>query len=149
MRHIALAGAGFLIAVLWFDLMFDVQVWGEPRDNVVQPKLDSIGAYYARVTTAARPMNRLVAFAMLALLASLVGELIRGELPSWRSFASLVFTVFAIGRAGSVTVPNAIRLGAQHDDAATQSCLAHSILRDHIGCFIAIAAAIALQLAPA
>ena len=53
------AGAGFLLAVLWFDLMFDVQVRGS-RGTVPEDALASIAAYYARVTTAARAMSRLI-----------------------------------------------------------------------------------------
>ncbi len=53
------AGAGFLLAVLWFDLMFDVQTLGRGEGQVPAEALSSIAAYYGRVTTAARPMNRL------------------------------------------------------------------------------------------
>jgi hypothetical protein len=63
MRVLAGAGAGFLLAVLWFDLMFDVQARGHGREIPADVRA-SIAAYYARVTTAARPMNRLVAAAM-------------------------------------------------------------------------------------
>jgi hypothetical protein len=52
------AGGGFLLAVLWFDLMFDVQVLGRDERELPEERLASIAAYYARVTTAARPMNR-------------------------------------------------------------------------------------------
>src|ERR1700716_4070759 len=62
-------GAGFLLAVLWFDLMFDVQVLGRGGD-LPEDVLGSISAYYRRVTTSARPMNRLVGAAMLATIAS-------------------------------------------------------------------------------
>ena len=62
MHAFAAAGAGFLLAVLWFDLMFDVQTRKHPRDAVLPPEvLASISAYYRRVTTEAYPMNRLVA----------------------------------------------------------------------------------------
>src|SRR5689334_11264258 len=54
------AGAGFLLAVLWFDLMFDVQTRRHAHDAVLPPQvLGSISAYYRRVTTEAYPMNRL------------------------------------------------------------------------------------------
>ena len=62
-------GIGFLLAVLWFDLMFDVQVLGHHDTELPTDVRDSIAAYYRRVTTtAARPMNRLVAAAMLVTL---------------------------------------------------------------------------------
>jgi len=61
MHAIAAAGAGFLVAVLWFDLMFDVQVRKDVGSKLPPEVLASISAYYRRVTTDAYPMNRLVA----------------------------------------------------------------------------------------
>jgi len=58
---IAAAGAAFLLAVLWFDLMFEVQSRGHAGDPLPSEVLASISAYYRRVTTEAYPMNRLVA----------------------------------------------------------------------------------------
>ena len=48
------AGCGFLLAVLWFDLMFDVQALRAPEGELPERSLASIAGYYARVTTAAR-----------------------------------------------------------------------------------------------
>ena len=58
MHAFAAAGAAFLVAVLWFDLMFDVQAQGSGSGPVDEEALASIARYYARVTTRARPMNR-------------------------------------------------------------------------------------------
>src|SRR6185437_10944927 len=45
------APAGFLLAVLWFDLMFDVQVLRHRgRESLPEEVLASIGGYYRRVT---------------------------------------------------------------------------------------------------
>ena len=149
MRALAIGGAGFLLAVLWFDLMFDVQSRGHPRDSVPEAVRASIAAYYARVTTAARPMNRLVALAMLTTIGALAGELARAELPVWREVTSVVLALGAVGLAAGRTVANAVRLGTQRDDAVMQSRLAHRIRGDHIACFTAIAAVLVLQLFPA
>jgi len=65
MHAIAAAGAGFLVAVLWFDLMFDVQVRKDVGSKLPPEVLASISAYYRRVTTDAYPMNRLVALVMI------------------------------------------------------------------------------------
>ena len=78
MHAIAAAGAGFLIAVLWFDLMFDVQA-RLPGAALPEAVLASISAYYRRVTTEASPMGRLVSVAMLVTVAAIVGGLLRGE----------------------------------------------------------------------
>src|SRR5260370_41725318 len=58
------AGAAFLLAVLWFDLMFDVQTRKRIENPLPPEVLASISAYYRRVTTDAYPMNRLVALVM-------------------------------------------------------------------------------------
>src|SRR5258708_7036511 len=73
-RAIAGSGAGFLLAVLWFDLMFDVQARGHTASDVPADVRASIAAYYARVTTAARPMNRLVPLVMVTTIAAQVAE---------------------------------------------------------------------------
>lgn len=128
--------------------MFDVQARRHPDHAVPAAVRASIAAYYARVTTAARPMNRLIALTLLATICATVGELIRTELPAWRAGSALALTVAAIGLAGARTVRNAQRLGTQADDEAQQSKLARTILRDHVFCISCIAIALALQLAP-
>jgi hypothetical protein len=135
--------------VLWFDLMFDVQTVGHSGIELPAEILASIGGYYARVTTAARPMNRLVALAMLATIASIVLELVRHDVVVWRGVVSLVLAISAIGLAGVRTVPNAVRLGTQSDDRAAQSRLARAILKDHVVCLASIAVVLVLQLFPA
>ena len=149
MRALASCGAGFLLAVLWFDLMFDVQVRGHPDSDLPVEVRASIANYYARVTTAARPMNRLVATGMLVTIAALTAELFGDDLPLWRASLALLLTLTAVGLAGARTVPNAVRLGRQTDDATEQSRLARSILRDHLVCFGSILTVLVLQLLPA
>jgi hypothetical protein len=140
------AGGGFLLAVLWFDLMFDVQAIGHDRGALPEEALGSICGYYARVTTAARPMNRLIAAVMLATLTALVLEIASGGAPTWVALASLVLAAAAILLAAARTVPSAVRLGARHDPVERQEELAHSILHEHILCAIAIASVLVLQL---
>ncbi len=146
MHVVAVAGAGFLLAVLWFDLMFDVQTRGHHEAELPAEVRDSIAAYYRRVTTTARPMNRLVALVMLATLAGLIGEIVRHDARTWAAAASLALAALAIGLAGARTVRNAVRLGTQTDPPAEQSVLARAILRDHILCFIGIGCTVMLQL---
>jgi peptidoglycan/LPS O-acetylase OafA/YrhL len=141
------AGAGFLLAVLWFDLMHDVQVRGHPERDLPEGVLASIAGYYRRVTTEARPMNRLVALAMLATLASIVVQIARGDDPRWVPWASLALVGLAVAVAAGHTVPAAVRLGARSDPPDVQSRLARSIFRDHLLCLAAIASTLALQLA--
>jgi hypothetical protein len=143
------AGAGFLLAVLWFDLMFDVQVLRRRERDLPEDVLASIADYYRRVTTAARPMNRLIAVVMLATIAAIVGQLARGDEPRWVGWASLVFAAAPILLAAAHTVPSAVRLGARTDAIDRQSGLARSICRDHLLCAASIAALLAVQLSSA
>ena len=140
------AGAGFLLAVLWFDLMFDVQTIAHREHELPEQALASIAGYYARVTTAARPMNRLIALVMLATTAAIVVELTGGQHPDWVPWASLALAVAPIVLAGAHTVPSAARLGTRRDPVIRQSELARSICREHLFCASCIAALLALQL---
>jgi hypothetical protein len=139
-------GAGFLLAVLWFDLMFDVQVRGHGRGDLPEHVLASISGYYRRVTTAARPMNRLIAAVMLATLAAIVIQIAKADAPRWVGWASLALAGSAILVAGGHTVPNAVRLGAGTDPVEERSRIARSILRDHLFCIAAIASVLAIEL---
>ncbi len=146
MNAFVTAGAGFLLAVLWFDLMFDVQVLGRGGSELPEEVLGSIAGYYRRVTTAARPMNRLVAAAMLGTLAAIVVEIASGYRQAWLGWASLVLALGPIALAGARTVPSAVRLGGREDPPQRQSELARAILREHIACFASIAALLIIQL---
>jgi hypothetical protein len=140
------AGAGFMLAVLWFDLMFDVQVAPHRDDPLPEGVLASIAGYYRRVTTAARPMNRLIATVMLATLAAIVVEIARAEPRPWVAWASLALAAAPIGLAGGRIVPMAVRLGGRADAPKRQSELAREIFRGHVFCAASILALLALQL---
>lgn len=141
------AGLGFLLAVLWLDLMFDVQAARSKAGDLSRDAVVSISSYYRRVTTTARPMNRLVAAVMLTTLAGLIAEIGRNREPAWAAWVSLCLTAAGVGLAAVRTVRNAVRLGRDTGEIHTQSDLARSILRDHITCALAIAAALVVQLA--
>jgi hypothetical protein len=140
------AGAGFLLAVLWFDLMFDVQVLGHHDGNLPEGVLASIAGYYRRVTTTARPMNRLITTVMLATIVAIVVEIVRGEPRRWVAWGSLVLAVAPIALAGIRIVPSAVRLGARTDAPERQSTLAIEIFRGHVLCAALITMLLALQL---
>jgi hypothetical protein len=146
MHAFAAAGAGFLLAVLWFDLMFDVQTRGKPGEALPASTLASISAYYRRVTTEARPMSTLIPLVMVSTLIAIVLEIANGAGPLWVGWISLALASSAIGLAMARTVRNARRLGGASDPSDMQTRLARSIYRDHQYCFAAILALAALQL---
>ena len=141
------AGAGFLLAVLWFDLMFDVQALRHRDGDLPEEVLSSTAGYYRRVTTAARPMNRLVAAVMVGTIVAIIVQLVQGDAPRWAAVVTLVLTAAAVSVAAVHTVPSAVRLGTRSDAIAGQSRLARSILRDHMLCITAIAVVLLIQLA--
>ncbi len=147
MHAFAAAGAGFLVAVLWFDLMFDVQARRQPGDTISPEALASISAYYRRVTTDARPMNRLIALVMGLTLLAIVVEIIRGVEPWWTGWASLAIAASAIGLALGRTIRNAVRLGAGKDSLDARARLARAVYQDHLYCFSAMVLVVGLQLA--
>ena len=132
-----LACGGFLLAVLWMDLIFDSQVRGARGGQLPEQVLASIADYYRRATTTSRPMSRLIAAVMAILLGALVFQSVRGHDPVWlssscRPCSPPVPILLAVVR----TVPNAVRLGGRADGRDEQSRLARSVYRDHLLCFV-------------
>ena len=140
------AGAGFLLAVLWFDLMHDVQVLRHRHGAAPEEALASIAGYYRRVTTDARPMNRLVGIVMLGTIVSAIVQLGRDEVPNWTALVSLVLIVAAVTLAVVHTFRAAVRIGQRRDPVEVQSALARSILRDHLLCLVAIVSLLVVQI---
>jgi hypothetical protein len=140
------AGGGFLLAVLWFDLMFDVQVLRHRDGEVPQPVLASIAAYYRRVTVEARPMSRLIAVVMVGTIAATGAEILRGDITKGSAWASFVLVISAVGLAMLHTFPSAVRLATGMGAGEAQSRLARSICRDHLLCLAAIGLLLAIQL---
>ncbi len=145
MHTFAAAGAAFLVCVLWFDLMFDVQVRGH-YDEVPANALASISAYYRRVTREAWPMNRLIAVVMLLTLLVILLEIVFGAYHRWIGWISLLAAASAIGLARVRTIPNASRLGKASDSSEEQSRLARAIYKDHLYCISAMTIVLVLQL---
>lgn len=145
METFVVAPAGFLLAVLWFDMMFDVQV----RPAEIPPgALRSISTYYRRVTTDARPMNFAVSTAMLATVVAIVVEIMTYD-PAWIGWISLPLALGPMALAVARTVPSAVRLGTRSDPESEQLPIARRVLSDHIICFVCIATVIAIQLVAA
>jgi hypothetical protein len=143
------SGAAFLICVLWFDLMFDVQTRNHEGDALPTEVLASISSYYRRVTIEAYPMNRLIALVMVLTLLAIIAEIIRNTDHWWVGWISLAAAITAIGLARTRTIPNAARLGRAKGSPEAQTTLARAIYRDHLFCIAAIAIVLVLQLSAA
>jgi hypothetical protein len=145
------ACGGFLLAVLWMDLMFDAQVLtGRPADGELpESVLDSIAGYYRRAVTESRPLSHLIAVVMATLLGALALRVVRGHDPAWLLALSIVLSVGPILLVAVRTVPNAARLGNRSGSPSAQTALARSIWRDHLACLAAVSTFLVLWLAHA
>ncbi len=141
------AAAGFLIAVLWFDLMFDVQAIRHRAASVLpEAVLASIAGYYRRVTTTASPMGQLIAFTMATLIVALIIQAVRRDAALWISVVSVPLAVIAVELGAVDALRAARRLGKRGDTPGEQSRLARRILEVHAFCFVCMVAILAMQL---
>jgi hypothetical protein len=126
--------------------MFDVQVVGQ-GSAIPDATLASIVHYYARVTTGADPMQRLIALVMAV---TVLGSLVRAWTSPRRLLAWLAVgaATLPIGLAATRVFPNAVRLGMGDGSPAEQHALARGVFLDHVFCWLAIAVFTALQILP-
>ena len=145
MDKFAAAGLAFLLAVLWFDLMFDTQTRAHSGD--LPPEvLASISAYYRRVTTEAFPMNRLISSVMVLTLVAICVQIAQARGRTWVGWVSLALVGVGVALTLTRTVPNAVRLGSGVEPLAVQSSLARAIYRDHLFSFVRTTLVLGLQL---
>ncbi len=150
MTALLAAGGAFLLAVIWMDLMFDVQALRAPRGGTMPDgAVASITAYYRRVTTDARPMNQLVAIVMAITVLGTLQQLARGDGSFALRLTALVLCTVPIVLAKGRVFPNAARLGTGREPEAVAQALAREIAWAHVGCFAAMLLFVAIQLARA
>ena len=146
--HALLAACGgFLIATLWFDLMFDTLVLGQAAAPVPLPEavIASIAGYYRRVTTDAHPMQQLIGAVMA--VAVLVGAWdLRHRSHRVLRVMAMVMSAVPIGLAAARIFPDAVRLGAGTGSPAELSALARGIFLGHVFCLASIVTFTAIQI---
>jgi hypothetical protein len=147
-RVFPLLGGGFLLAVLWFDLKFDLLVYDQlvDRGDVDAEALASIKAYYTRALGTEMAGFPLI---MTMMFLSIVATLVQFKddcLVTWTWIASLLLLVPPILLAFVRVVPNAGRLADSDADHRHQLDLAETILQDHLFCFASISCFLVLQL---
>ena len=134
MRSVILASGGFLLGILWMDLLFDVQLFRDGSAAVA-----TIAPYYRHATIEAYPMNRLIAAMMLVTAIGALIQLVRSR-DRRRDLILFVLAAIPVALALSSVVPNAMRLGRGVDPAAEQARLAWTICVAHLICFASMAA---------
>ncbi len=138
---------GFMLAVLYIDLMFDVTAvpyrrTGKPLPGEV---LDPITHYYGRITQ--NPY--VLMFVMLTTTISLLLQIVYDLAPRWAAYSSLVLIVLAMVAGGVKVIPTAQRLGSRKDPEDVQTRLVHSMFPSHIVLLVCILLLAVVQLAVA
>src|SRR5262245_65427007 len=106
MPRLLAACAGFLLAVLWMDLMFDFQALGGPP-VLPEAVLSSIAAYYARVTTRSWPLGAAIGSVMAIAVGGGLIQVLRRREPRRRDGLGLVLVGDPVGRGliGGYDIP--------------------------------------------
>lgn len=138
---------GFMLAVLYIDLMFDVTAVPYRRSGAPLPKavLDPITLYYGRITQ--NPF--VLGFVMLTTAVSLVFEIVYNLVPRWAGYVSLGAMALAMVAATLKVIPAAQRLASGKDPADVQTRLIHGMFPSHVVLLISILLLAAVQLATA
>jgi len=145
-HRLLLPCAGFLLAVLWMDLMFDVQVAAHPAGDLPSDVIASVAAYYRRVTTDAAPMGNAIGVVMLATVVGSVVQLVRGRFGLWLRALAALAACAPVALAQSVVFPDAVELGRLAGTATEHSELARAIYSAHLVCFASILLLLAVEL---
>jgi hypothetical protein len=134
-RELAGVCSGFIFATIWFDMMFDVQIFeccaGSCQDGDVKDRVELLSNYYGQVTwNAPTPMRILLGFVMVLGIFSSYFSWKRH--PVLKFLQPLLLIVVAL-MAAIKTFPSCYRLGHRSakvsDDILSVSC---SVLFEHI-----------------
>jgi hypothetical protein len=138
---------GFMLAILYIDLMFDVMAVPHRRSGAALPKdvLDPITHYYRRVTQ--NPY--VLMFVMLTTTIFLVLQIVYGLAPRWAAYASLAAMGLAMVAGIVKVIPTAQRLASGKDSPDVQTRLIHGVFTAHALLLVCILALAALQLVAA
>jgi len=134
---------GFMMAVLYIDLMFDLMAAPYKKTNQALPKavLDSITHYYGRITQ--NPY--VLMFVMLTALLCIGSEILYNLVPRWAAYASLGLMLLSMMTGVLKVIPTAQRLGAGTDPEDARTRMVHSMLPFHLILMVNILLLTAIQ----
>lgn len=138
---------GFMLAVLYIDLMFDVTAVPYRRSGTTLPKevLDPIVHYYGRITQ--NPY--VLMFVMLTTTVCLITQIVYDLVPRWAGYSSLVMMGLAMVAGTVKVIPTAQRLASGKDPVDVQTALVHNMFPSHLVLLISILLLAAIQLSAA
>ncbi len=134
---------GFMIAVLYMDLVFDISALPHRRDKGPLPPeiLDPITIYYRYITR--NPY--LLMFVMLTTLVSIIVQIVYATVPRWTGYTALFCILFAMVGGTAKVIPTAQRLATGKDTVEERSRMIHSMFPFHILLLISILALAAVE----
>lgn len=133
---------GFMLAVLYIDLMFDIMAAPHKKNAVLPPLvLDSITHYYGRITQ--NPF--VLTFVMLTTALCLGAEILYDLVPRWASYSSMFLMVLSMMTAIVKVIPTAQRLGAGTGSQEERTRMIHSMMPAHLILMVNILLLTAIQ----
>ena len=134
---------GFMMAVLYIDLMFDVSAAPYRRTKAALPQeiLDPITHYYGRITQ--NPY--VLMFVMLTTVLCIGSEILYNSAPRWASYSSLFLMGLSMMTGTLKVIPTAQRLGAGTDTEDVRTRMVHSMLPFHLILMVNIILLTAIQ----
>jgi hypothetical protein len=134
---------GFMMAVLYIDLMFDIMAAPYRKTNAALPKavLDPITHYYGRITQ--NPY--VLMFVMLTALLCIGSEILYNLVPRWAAYASLGLMLLSMMTGVAKVIPTAQRLGAGTDTEDERTRMVHSMMPFHLILMVNILLLTAIQ----
>ncbi len=135
---------GFMFAVLYIDMVFDVSARGHRHTGKPLPPdvLEPIVTYYRYITK-----NPFLLIGILTTaLASIIAEIRYALVPAWAGYASLALILLTMLTGVLKIIPQAQRLAAGKDSIEQQTTLVHGLLPFHTVMMVNVFLLIAVQL---
>ena len=135
---------GFIIAVMWIDLIFDALVLPHhnSKDPLPEEVLATMSSFFKRITY--KPF--LIFVILVGMFTIIIQQIINSSVPVWAAWASLIPILVSFGFAVSSVFPTARRLGSRVDTLEKQSELARSLFPIHAFVLIAMLLVLAVQM---
>jgi hypothetical protein len=121
---------GFMMAVLYIDLMFDVSAVQYRGTNAPLPRevLDPITHYYGRITQ--NPY--VLMFVMLTTTLCIGAQIVYALAPRWVGYSSLFLMGLSMITGTLKVIPTAQRLGSAKDSEEVRTRMVHGMLPAHL-----------------
>jgi hypothetical protein len=134
---------GFMIAVLYMDLVFDLSAVPHRRAGgpLSADILDPIAMYYRYITR--NPY--LLMFVMLTSVTCIGAEIAYDLVPRWAAYVSLVLMVAIMATGALKVIPTAQRLAAGKDTIDQRTRMVHSMFPFHLFLLVSVLVLAAVQ----